>query len=114
MKLSLKWDKDPRTIDFNPLLLLCFEGLLETEHPYNFTSRQIIKTFIGGEVEGAYEKTSPLVPKLVVLLRNALGSGIEFTDNLNILSILSNLIKEDMNIYLHLLLQPLNKLQLMK
>ena len=109
IKLTLKWDRDPQTLSYNPLLLTCFEGLLETEHPFNFTSRQIIKTLLSEEINGAVEKVNPLLSKLVVSMRNALNSKIEFLDNLTILSLLSELVKTDLNKYLHLLLQPLNK-----
>lgn len=36
--VSLKWSKDPCMLDFDPLLVICAEGLCETEHPYAFAS----------------------------------------------------------------------------
>lgn len=114
VKLSLKWDKDPKTLEYDPLLLVSFEGLQETMHPFNFTSREIVKTLLDPNLNASYEKVKPILSKLVVSLRNALASEVEFIDNLSILSLLSNLVKADLNSYLHLLLQPLNKVNLMR
>ncbi len=114
LKLSLKWDKDPKTLEFDPLLVLCFEGLLETDHPFVFTSRQIIKTLLDPSMGNSYEKISPVLSKLAMPLRNALASKVEFCDTLLILNMLSNLVKEDLNVHLHLLLQPINKVDLMR
>ena len=33
---KLKWDQEPENCDYDPLLVNCFEGLLETDHPYSF------------------------------------------------------------------------------
>lgn len=109
-KLNLKWDRDPQSLNYDPLLLNCFEGLLETEHPYKFTSRAIIKNLLDVNiVRGAYEKTKPLLPKIILSLRNSLASTSDFNDDLVILQLLSELVKEELNIYLHLILQPINK-----
>ena len=107
VKLTLKWDKDIQVIEYDPLLITCFEGLIETQHPYNFVSRECIKNLLSADK--AYEKVKPLVSKVVIPLRNALCSGLEFIDNLSIIMLLSNLVKEELNPYLNLLIQQLNK-----
>ena len=43
-------------IDFDPILVVCFEGLLENEHPYNFASRQCIKELLQTEVTSNLNK----------------------------------------------------------
>lgn len=65
-------------------------------------------------VEGAYEKTTSLISKLVVPLRAALSSNIETLDNFTIVMLLSGLVKEKLNPYLNLLLQQINKKSLVK
>lgn len=107
IKLTLKWDNDPNHINFDPLLITCFEGLLETEHPYNFLSRECIKTLI--DTPKACEKILPLMNKIIIPLRNALHSNIEFYDNLLILTKLSNLLKESFNSYLNMIVQQICK-----
>jgi hypothetical protein len=39
---KIKWDKPPQELDYDPLLINCFEGLLETEHPYGFVANQAL------------------------------------------------------------------------
>lgn len=107
VKLSLKWDREPKFIELDPLLPICFEGLLETQHPYNFTSRQCIKELLAAE--GSTEKVIPLLSKIIVSMRSAFVAKVEFVDNLTILGLLSNCVKEHLNPYLHLILQQLNK-----
>ena len=48
----------------------CFEGLLETEHPYSFVSNQALKELL--EAPGASEKVIPIIGKLIMPLRMAL------------------------------------------
>ena len=36
--------------DYDPVLPVCFEGLLETEHPYSFASRQCIRELLLADV----------------------------------------------------------------
>jgi len=107
VKLTLKWDKEVFTLDYDPLLVTCFEGLLETDHPFNFVSRECIKNLL--IADKAYEKTIPLLNKIIVPIRNAICSNTEFIDNLTILSSLSDLVKEALNPFLHLIVQQLGK-----
>ena len=58
-------------------MLVCFEGLLETEHPYNFAAPQCIKEML--QADKAYEKVVPILVKLINPLRAAYTS-----DNKNI------------------------------
>jgi hypothetical protein len=34
----LQWDDPPHTLAFDPLLVMLFEGLVETKHPYMFVA----------------------------------------------------------------------------
>ncbi len=64
---------DNRVLDlhFDPLLITCFEGLVETAHPYNFIAKQSIKELL--ESPGAGDKTTGLLPRIVTPLRVALS-----------------------------------------
>jgi len=53
-------------------LITCFEGLVETTHPYNFIAKQAIKELL--ESPGAAEKTIQLLPRIVTPLRLALSN----------------------------------------
>ena len=63
----------------------CFEGLLETEHPYSFVANQALKELL--EAPGASEKVIPIIGKLIMPLRMALLQGDEgiWTRGLNAL-----------------------------
>lgn len=39
---QIKWDTPIYQLDYDPLLINCFEGLLETEHPYNFVANKAL------------------------------------------------------------------------
>jgi len=103
-------------LDFDPLLVVCFEGLMETEHPYNFASRQSIRELLLSE--GAYDKVITILPKLINPLRTGISSSnlSIFEDSLEVLEMVrvainkvSILIKGKLNIYLHFFLQQINK-----
>jgi hypothetical protein len=61
--------------------------------------------------DDSYDKVIPLIPKLIPLLRQALtiNDNDAFIDSLEITIILSDLVKDILNSYLHLILQPINK-----
>lgn len=82
---------------------------METEHPYNFASRECIRHML--LAEDSYDKVVPLIPKLIPILRQALTLNDKdaFIDSLEITIILSDLVKEVLNSHLHLMLQPINK-----
>lgn len=71
--MRLHWDTNPSQLPYDPLLITCFEGLLETEHPFVFVARQGCKELI--TADGAADKTIPLIPRLVMPLRAALMSS---------------------------------------
>jgi Parkin co-regulated protein. len=58
-------------LSFDPLLITCFEGLVETLHPYNFIAKEAIKEMLTSP--GASEKVIPILPRLIAPLRTALG-----------------------------------------
>jgi hypothetical protein len=91
VRLKLKWDIEPDSkyillileLDYDPILLVCFEGLLETDHPYNFASRQCIKEML--KAPGAYDKVVPIISKIINPLRMALSTNNEtYSDTLEI------------------------------
>ena len=43
---KLQWDAPIETIDFDPLLINCFEGLQETDHPYQFVAMQALRELL--------------------------------------------------------------------
>ena len=60
-------------MDYDPTLLVCFEGLIETEHPYNFAAPQCIKEML--VAKGSFEKVSPILSKIINPLRMAFQSN---------------------------------------
>jgi len=82
---------------------------METEHPYNFASRECVRQML--LADNSYEKVVPLLSKIIPSLRQAITSNNDdaFIDSLEIAIILSELVKESLNQYLHLILQPINK-----
>ena len=51
----------------------CFEGLLETDHPYSFVANRALHELL--QAQGAAEKTVPIVGKLIMPLRSAFMSA---------------------------------------
>ena len=75
--MRLNWDQQPSQLPYDPLLITCFEGLIETEHPFLFVARQGCRELL--TADGAADKAIPLIPRLVMPLRVALmnsDSGI--------------------------------------
>lgn len=112
--MSLQWTTPPSQLAYDPLLLTLFEGLIETEHPYMFVSRQGSKELL--TAEGAVEKTVPLIPRLVMPLRVALISNDKGViqaalETLKYFScrLLSELVGPYLNNHIHLFLQQLGK-----
>jgi Parkin co-regulated protein len=83
--MRLHWDQQPSQLSYDPLLITCFEGLVETEHPFVFVARQGSKELL--TADGAADKTIPLIPRLVMPLRVALmnSDSAIFTSALEIL-----------------------------
>jgi hypothetical protein len=82
---------------------------LETDHPYNFAAPQCIKEML--VANRAYEKVVPILSKLINPLRMAFLSPDPriFVDSLEVTRLLSELVKENLNPYLHFFLQQINK-----
>ena len=68
----LQWDVPIESVDFDPLLVNCFEGLLETEHPYQFIAMQALTEMLQNSV--APMNVAPMISKLVLPLRQGLIS----------------------------------------
>ena len=69
---KLHWDAPVEQIDLDPLLINCFEGLQETDHPYQFVAMQALRELLMHEQ--APEKVEPIVGKLILPLRMGLIS----------------------------------------
>eukprot|EP00118_Oscarella_pearsei_P004426 m.18917 g.18917 ORF g.18917 m.18917 type:complete len:238 (+) comp27752_c0_seq1:71-784(+) len=111
---KLRWDANPETVPFDPVLVTLAEGLRETEHPHPFVAREGFKDLL--QVQNAGEKTKPLLEKLVAPLRACLISSRAdvFKAGLAALCQLSNATKEALNPYLKSLLSPISKRMLDK
>lgn len=107
--MRLQWDLPPSQLNYDPLLITCFEGLLETEHPYKFVSREAARELL--QADGAADKVLPLLQRLIQPLRMALMTADRevFSFGLDVLKTLSELLGMHLNQYLHLLLQQLGK-----
>ena len=109
VKLKLKWSIPPENLDYDPTLIICFEGLMETKHPYNFAGKQCVREMLAAP--GATEKIIPLLSRLIPPLRTALACNTDviFIEAMDITEQLSMLVKEQLNPYLHFFLQMINK-----
>uniref|UniRef100_F6SUT9 Parkin coregulated like n=2 Tax=Monodelphis domestica TaxID=13616 RepID=F6SUT9_MONDO len=109
VKHKLQWDCLPETLPFDPLLITLAEGLRETKHPYTFVSKEGFKELL--LVEGATEKTVPLLPRLIPVLKAALthSDGEVFERGLNALVQLSGVVGPSLNDHLKHLLTSLSK-----
>ena len=107
--MKLKWDIPPENLDYDPTLIICFDGLMETKHPYNFAGKQCVRELL--TAKGAAEKLLPILSRLISPLRNALASNNPeiFVEAMNVTEMLSMLVKEQLNPYLHFFLQMINK-----
>jgi len=103
---KLKWNADVNIdeLSFDPLLVTCFEGLIETTHPFNFIAREASMDLLSSN--GAGDKVFPLLTKLINPLRAALGSSDNgvFEGGLAILKMLSDLVGDALNEHLNGLL----------
>ena len=109
VSMKLVWSIPVEQLDYDPILITCFEGLLETEHPYNFIGKQCIRELLCAK--GAEEKVIPILGRLIGPLKEALKCDIPeiFCEAMNDLEILSDLVKDKLNKYLHFFLQNINK-----
>ncbi|XP_013931304.1 PREDICTED: PACRG-like protein [Thamnophis sirtalis] len=89
-------------------------GLKETRHPYTFISQEGFKEMLS--VEGAAQKTLPLLPRLVPVLKGALAHSDDdvFRRGLRALVQLSAVVGFWLNGHLKHLLSSLSKRQMSK
>ncbi|OWZ13659.1 hypothetical protein PHMEG_00012975 [Phytophthora megakarya] len=114
IRSSLQWTRDPNTISFDPLLITCVEGFLETEHPFVFLSRTTFRELL--KLEDARDKTLPILAQLIVPLRTALMTKDDdtFLMALEATRLLSDLVEGEMNVYLPKLTQQIHRKLLTK
>ena len=67
---KLKWYKDFNSIDYDSVLSVCFEGIIETAHPFKFIARQACKELL--MAENSHKKILGIIPKLFDYMRIAL------------------------------------------
>ncbi len=58
---------------YDPLLVLCAEGVRERLHPHTFVARTAFAELLAAR--GAAQKTEPLLPRVVAALRAALTAS---------------------------------------
>eukprot|EP00281_Chroomonas_sp_CCMP1168_P035164 CAMPEP_0206255380 /NCGR_PEP_ID=MMETSP0047_2-20121206/24214_1 /ASSEMBLY_ACC=CAM_ASM_000192 /TAXON_ID=195065 /ORGANISM="Chroomonas mesostigmatica_cf, Strain CCMP1168" /LENGTH=262 /DNA_ID=CAMNT_0053681771 /DNA_START=48 /DNA_END=833 /DNA_ORIENTATION=- len=109
VKVRLQWSRDPASLDYDPLLVTCAEGLLETEHPYAYASRACFGELLAAE--GGGEKAAPLVARIVPSLRAALLSSNKavFDGGVVAATQLSEQVGDAMNEHIHVLVVQMNK-----
>ena len=109
VNMKLEWSIPPESLDYDPTLIICFEGLLETLHPYSFAAKQCVRELLSAK--GAQEKVIPILGRLIPHLKNALvcDNPDTFLEAMNVVEMLSDLVGELMNPYLHFFLQSINK-----
>ena len=110
-KLYLQWDLPFEKIDYFSILPICFEGIIETIHPYKFISRQSCKELLLAENINVKEKIIPILNKLFYSLRNGINSNDDdtFLFSCELCEILIQIIGDSCIPYLNLILQKLNK-----
>ncbi|KAF1794694.1 Parkin co-regulated protein [Phytophthora cactorum] len=130
---SLQWTKDPNSeldfklqvfytetfaycpaLSYEPLLITCIEGFLETEHPFVFLARATFRELL--KLEDAREKTLPILAQVIVPLRGALMAKDDdtFLMGLEATRLLSDLVEGEMNLYLSKLTQQIHRKLLTK
>jgi hypothetical protein len=85
-------------------LVNCFEGLLETDHPYGFVANRALHELL--EAPGAADKTVPIVGKLIMPLRSAFMSADNeiWMKGLEALRSLSQTVGHNLTSHIHILL----------
>ena len=103
-KNQLKWDQDPSTIDYDPLLVNCFEGLCETDHPYSFMANQALTEMLMSE--GASQKTVVILDKLILPLRTAMlnKNPLVWSNACDALGLLSEVTGQYLTQHIHILM----------
>ncbi|XP_010608740.1 PACRG-like protein isoform X2 [Fukomys damarensis] len=109
VKHRLQWECPPENLPFDPLLITLAEGLRETKHPYTFVSKEGFRELL--LVRDAPEKATPLLPRLIPVLKAALvhsDDGV-FERGLSALVQLSIVVGPSLNDYLKHVLTSLSK-----
>ncbi|DAZ99392.1 TPA: hypothetical protein N0F65_005294 [Lagenidium giganteum] len=114
IKNQLQWTKEPQSVDFNPLLITCVEGFQETEHPFVFLARTAFRELI--QLEDARERTLPILGQLINPLRAALMAKEDdiFLMALEGTRLLSNVVEDELNVYLAKIMQQIHRKLLTK
>jgi len=105
----LVWNETPESLSYDPLLVHFAEGLVETQHPYTFITREAFVELC--EVPGSGDKVLPLLTRLVPPLKQALMSKDKevVKGAFRAIQALSNSIKSHLNPHLKLILAPFSK-----
>jgi len=105
----LAWDLPIHELPYDPLLVTCFEGLCEIEHPYVTLSRSGLAELLA--VDGAAPKVLPVLDRLVRALRAALMHKQEGVVKAAMLATrqLSAVVGPQLNPHLKLLIGQLQK-----
>ncbi|KAJ8315811.1 hypothetical protein KUTeg_007961 [Tegillarca granosa] len=69
---KIAWKVEIEKLDYHHYLPLFFDGLCETEHPYEFFSRQGVHDML----EHGGSKILPVIPQLIIPIKNALNLRI--------------------------------------
>lgn len=106
---KLIWDKPFKEIDYSKVLTACFEGLIETFHPYKFISRQASKELL--KAENSHIKIIPILSILYDYIRIALldENDETFLDACDICLLLVIYGGEEGFPYINLLFSPFQK-----
>ena len=106
---KLIWDKPFKEIDYSKVLIACFEGIIETAHPYKFISRQACKELL--MAENSHIKIIPILSKLYDYIRIALldENDETFLDACDICLLLVIYGGDEGFPYIKLLLSPFQK-----
>ncbi|XP_076466124.1 parkin coregulated gene protein homolog [Babylonia areolata] len=66
---KIAWKVEIEKLDYHHYLPLFFDGLCETDHPYEFFARQGVHDML----EHGGSKILPVIPQLIIPIKNALG-----------------------------------------
>ncbi|XP_063246703.1 parkin coregulated gene protein isoform X6 [Prinia subflava] len=72
---KIAWKVEIENLDYHYFLPLFFDGLCETEFPYEFFARQGVHDML----EHGGNKILPVVPQLIIPIKINLGDGIEYS-----------------------------------
>lgn len=94
---------------YNPLLVTCFDGLIEEKHPYGFIAFNVCKEMI--QEESSASKLIDILTKLIWPLRTALSSSKEEINErgLDVLQLLSDKVGSHLNSHVKNLVTPIKK-----